>query len=91
MEFIGDKTAAPLLSDTKPDKGLEHEILAQYERAVSLGIVHGELSQYNILIQDRPVIIDWPQSVPADYQGADSIKQADIARIESFFISSSFS
>ena len=78
-------------ADTKPDKHMKGLVLDQYELAVSLGIVHGELSQFNILVSDGPVIIDWPQSVPADYRQAESIRLADIKRIEKFFKSSSVS
>jgi RIO kinase 1 len=79
LEFIGsaDGTAAPRLAETRPDPGELADLWDQLVRSlVSLardGLAHGDLSAYNLLVQDgRLVIIDLPQVVDviANPQGA---------------------
>lgn len=72
MELIVDDTgdAAPRLSDlelTKEQAQAFHAILIRnIARMLCAGIVHGDLSEYNILVdRDGPVIIDLPQSIDA--------------------------
>ena len=92
MAYAGDaQMAAPTLS------GLSLGI-AQLERLfpkvvhnialmLSMGLVHGDLSAYNILYwQDDIVIIDWPQVVDiATNPHAHDIYRRDILRIHSYF------
>lgn len=72
MELVTDEhgSAAPRLNDLE----LTHEQALQYHtfllkevvRMLCAGIVHGDLSEYNILIDTHgPVIIDLPQAVDA--------------------------
>lgn len=72
MEMVADADgdAAPRLADVS----LEAEQAAQYHqilieqvvRMLCAGLVHGDLSEFNILISaDGPVIIDLPQAVDA--------------------------
>jgi RIO kinase 1 len=79
LEFIGsaDGTAAPRLAETRPDPGELADLWDQLVRSlVSLardGLAHGDLSAYNLLVQDgRLVMIDLPQVVDviANPQGA---------------------
>jgi RIO kinase 2 len=50
-------------------------------------LVHGDLSEYNILMADsgRFVFIDWPQSVATSDLGANELLTRDIANIVNFF------
>ncbi len=72
MEFVGNgDRPAPMLKDSKPDRdkaeSLFYEITDLIERMLSLGIVHSDLSPFNILMNgDSPVLIDFPQSVRAN-------------------------
>jgi RIO kinase 1 len=79
LEFIGsaDGVAAPRLAETRPDPGELAELWDQLVHSlVTLardGLAHGDLSAYNLLVQDgRLVIIDLPQVVDviANPQGA---------------------
>jgi RIO kinase 1 len=79
LEFIGssDGTAAPRLAETRPDPGELADLWDQLVRSlVTLardGLAHGDLSAYNLLVQDgRLVMIDLPQVVDviANPQGA---------------------
>jgi RIO kinase 1 len=74
MEFIGtsDGSAAPRLSQTRPERELLPLLFEQLREAMlqlaELGWAHGDLSPYNVLLEGegdaaRLVIIDWPQIV----------------------------
>ncbi len=72
MELVTDSegSAAPRLNDLEltREEALEyHELLIrEVVRMLCAGIVHGDLSEYNILIDAQgPVIIDLPQAVDA--------------------------
>ncbi|RLE89014.1 MAG: serine/threonine protein kinase, partial [Thermoprotei archaeon] len=51
------------------------------------GIVHGDLSEYNVVIQegDRVLIIDWPQWVPSIHPSAPLLLKRDILILSKFF------
>jgi RIO kinase 1 len=72
MELVTDAegNAAPRLNDVDltPElaEELHHELVREVVRMLAAGIVHGDLSEYNILLgADGPVIIDLPQAVDA--------------------------
>jgi RIO kinase 1 len=65
-----DGAAAPRLNDMlfTPEDALRHHaaLLAEVVRMLDAGVVHGDLSEFNILLSaDGPVIIDLPQAVDA--------------------------
>lgn len=71
------------LSD--PEKALEL-ILAEVAAALKLGIIHADLSEFNIIIDDSgPRIIDWPQAVDADHPHAQELLERDLANVLRFF------
>src|SRR5690606_5838862 len=72
MELVTDAegSAAPRLNDldlSAEDARHYHGILIrQIVRMLCAGLVHGDLSEYNVLVgSDGPVIIDLPQAVDA--------------------------
>ncbi|HUN93632.1 MAG TPA: PA4780 family RIO1-like protein kinase [Burkholderiaceae bacterium] len=72
MELVADDAghAAPRLNDveTTPEmaRELHATLLAEVVRMLCAGVVHGDLSEFNILVgADGPVIIDLPQAVDA--------------------------
>jgi len=72
MELVTDDegNAAPRLNDVKltPEIALElhRRLIREVVRMLSAGVVHGDLSEFNILLgADGPVIIDLPQAVDA--------------------------
>jgi RIO kinase 1 len=84
MELVtdGDGHVAPRLGDVAMDKeqALEdHALVMQYVvMMLCAGIVHGDLSEFNVLVDDYgPVIIDLPQAVNAS---ANNNAQAMLAR-----------
>ncbi|MFT7053631.1 MAG: RIO kinase 1 [Psychromonas sp.] len=72
MELITDEEgfAAPRLNDVSmpEDQALEDhlEIMNHVVRMLNIGIIHGDLSEFNVLVDEwGPVIIDLPQAVDA--------------------------
>jgi RIO kinase 1 len=71
MEFIGDRDtgrAAPRLAQLRPDPAQLGDLWEQLLTAMSLlarlGLTHGDLSPYNILVHEgRPLLIDLPQVI----------------------------
>ncbi len=72
MELVADENgeAAPRLNDvvlsTEQAQEYHAMLLQQVVRMLCTGIIHGDLSEFNILLAaDGPVIIDLPQAVDA--------------------------
>lgn len=72
MELVTDDegNVAPRLNDValEPEQAVEdHNMMMEYvKRMLCAGIVHGDLSEFNVLVDDYgPVIIDLPQAVDA--------------------------
>ncbi len=90
MEFIGKNgIPAPLLKDVElesPNRYLG-DILENIKKMyVEANLVHGDLSEYNIMIwKDLPWIIDVSQAVIASHPNSFSLLISDIRRITSFF------
>jgi RIO kinase 1 len=93
MEFIGgpDGVAAQRLStlagDTSDFTELWHDLVGTLEILAEQGLTHGDLSPYNVLVQDdRCIVIDLPQAVDvvANPQG-DAFLGRDCQVIADFF------
>ena len=72
MELVADEDggAAPRLNDVAftPEQARAHHttLIAEVVRMLCAGVIHGDLSEFNILLAaDGPVIIDLPQAVDA--------------------------
>ncbi len=62
------------------------EILDNIRKAYRAGIIHADLSEYNILVEDgRCVIIDWPQWIETGHENALPILERDIDNILAYF------
>ncbi len=90
MDFIGDDDEpAPKLKDVElphPEK-VFNEIIGSIERLfLDANLVHGDLSEYNILYHNsQPVFIDFSQSTAADSPRAIELLERDVRIICSFF------
>lgn len=86
-----DGNPAPRLNDTEltTEQALEFHarLLNQVVRMLCAGIIHGDLSEYNILVgSDGPVIIDLPQAVDAaGNSNASAMLERDVANLASYF------
>ena len=93
MDLITDADGhpAPRLNDIElsPEQALEFHagLLNQVVRMLCAGIIHGDLSEYNILVgADGPVIIDLPQAVDAaGNSSAGTMLERDVANLASYF------
>ena len=93
MELVTDEhgDAAPRLNDVvlTPEQAREHHamLLVQVVRMLCAGVVHGDLSEFNILLaEDGPVIIDLPQAVDAAGNNhARRMLLRDVANLRGFF------
>ena len=86
-----DGNPAPRLNDIEltTEQALEFHarLLNQVVRMLCAGIIHGDLSEYNILVgSDGPVIIDLPQAVDAaGNSNASAMLERDVANLASYF------
>jgi RIO kinase 1 len=88
MEFVGEGTlAAPMLKDTKLDTDrVYEEVIENVKKLYNADLVHGDLSEYNILMhRNQPVIIDLSQAVPRSHPLANELLERDIKNISRFF------
>ena len=93
MELVTDENgeAAPRLNDVMftPEQARAHHamLLLQVVRMLCAGVVHGDLSEFNILLgADGPVIIDLPQAVDAAGNNhASRMLLRDVVNLRDFF------
>ena len=93
MDLIGDGQGdvAPRLNDVALDADTArvyfHQLLHQVVLMLGAGIVHGDLSEFNILLDaDGPVIIDLPQAInAAGNMGAESMLIRDVDNLTQYF------
>ena len=93
MELVTDAhgNAAPRLNDvdfTPEDARLHHQtLIKEVVRMLCAGVVHGDLSEFNILLgSEGPVIIDLPQAVDAAGNNhASSMLERDVGNLSAFF------
>ena len=93
MELVTDPhgDAAPRLNDVQftPEQARAHHrtLMTQVVRMLCAGVVHGDLSEFNILLAvDGPVIIDLPQAVDAAGNNhAQRMLLRDVDNLRGFF------
>ena len=93
MELVvdADGDAAPRLNDVNfsEAQALAHHatLIAEVVRMLCAGVIHGDLSEFNILLAaDGPVIIDLPQAVDAAGNNhAQRMLLRDVANLAVFF------
>jgi RIO kinase 1 len=86
MEMVTDAAGAPAPRlgevDLSRETALEYHafLIGQVVRMLAIGLIHGDLSEFNVLVgQDGPVIIDLPQVVnAAGNNGALAMLQRDV-------------
>jgi RIO kinase 1 len=89
MELVTDAVGdpAPRLSDVDltPETARDYHrlLIQQIVRMLSIGLIHGDLSEFNVLVgPDGPVIIDLPQAVnAAGNNGARAMLERDVNNI----------
>ena len=93
MELVtdGHGNAAPRLNDLELPAAQAREyhrtLMTQVVRMLCAGLVHGDLSEYNVLVgADGPVIIDLPQAMDAaGNNNACSMLERDVDNLATYF------
>jgi RIO kinase 1 len=93
MELVADAQgqAAPRLNDlsftAQEARGHHASLLREVVRMLCAGVVHGDLSEFNILLAaDGPVVIDLPQAVDAAGNNhAPRMLMRDVDNLRAFF------
>jgi len=92
MEYIGQPdAAAPMLRDAGLDPAglgrVQHEVLSFFDRSYNrAGLVHGDLSEYNILIDGKKtVFIDLAQAVVLEHPMAQELLVRDLQNMAAWF------
>ncbi len=93
MELVVDEqgAAAPRLNDLvlTREQAIEYHghLIKEVVKMLCVGIVHGDLSEFNILIDSTgPVIIDLPQAVDAAANNnAPSMLERDVSNLAAYF------
>ncbi len=89
MEFVGDAgDPAPRLKEVElenPDTA--YEVVATYlERMYAADLVHGDLSEYNVLVEDGDlVVIDVGQAVTLHHPNSDGLLRQDCRNVARYF------
>jgi len=61
-------------------------ILNELRKAYKLGVIHGDLSEYNVFVHPEGCeIIDWPQCITPAHVNASELLRRDINNVLSFF------
>ena len=93
MELVTDENgnAAPRLNDlalsATQAREYHHTLIIEVVRMLCAGIVHGDLSEYNVLVGgDGPVIIDLPQAIDAaGNNSAGAMLERDVDNLTAYF------
>ncbi|CAN0594639.1 unnamed protein product, partial [Ectocarpus sp. 12 AP-2014] len=93
MELVADEEgkAAPRLDDVTllPEQARDYhaQIVAEVVRMLSAGLIHGDLSEFNVLVdRNGPVIIDLPQAVnAAGNNNAERMLERDVDNMRRYF------
>ena len=88
-EFIGDDfSPAPRLADIREFDAQKvfDFVLDSMKKLYAAGLVHGDLSEYNILLlNEKPVLIDFSQAVLLSHPNAEEFLLRDVKNICNFF------
>lgn len=89
LEFVGDNgMIAPKLKDAVPKnlKGFFEKIIANIKNLYKAGLVHADLSAFNILnYNEKPIFIDFSQGTELESSMANEYLQRDIRNVCNFF------
>ncbi|MEK6821303.1 MAG: RIO1 family regulatory kinase/ATPase, partial [archaeon] len=89
MEYIGDpENVAPQLKNAKIKnvKRFYETVCESIAKMLDANMIHGDLSEYNILVKDdMPIIIDVGQTVPTIHPNAKKFYERDIRNMLKVF------
>jgi RIO kinase 2 len=66
--------------------GFRNEILELVRGAYQRGVIHADLSEFNVMVRDGEcILIDWPQWVERDHPNGEAILRKDVDNILRYF------
>ena len=86
MEYLEAVQLSDVIELDEPDEFLM-DILGNVRLAYRAGIIHTDLSEYNVMVnqEGRIWIIDWPQYTASDHPNADDILARDVGNVAYYF------
>ncbi|UCH57634.1 MAG: serine/threonine protein kinase [Candidatus Bathyarchaeota archaeon] len=86
MGFIDGYNLVDVATLDDPD-GFLSDILQNARMTYRAGVIHADLSEYNIVVQKsgEVLLIDWPQAVPTDHPNAENLLRRDIYNVLRYF------
>lgn len=86
MGYIEGTQLSKIISLEKPEEFLQ-DILENMNKAYRAGVIHTDLSEYNVLvgIDGKIWIIDWPQYISSKHPNAEEILERDIGNVIHYF------
>jgi len=86
MEKIEGNQIGEIASLEDP-KSFLNEILINVKKSFNAGIIHADLSEFNIMVTNdgRIYIIDWPQYIKKDHKNSEEYLERDLQNILNFF------
>lgn len=86
MSYIDGYNLADVDSLDDPE-GFLDDILRNVRRALSVNVIHTDLSEFNIVVQQdgEVLLIDWPQFVHKDHPNAEMILTRDVHNVLRYF------
>jgi RIO kinase 1 len=87
MGFLGQKELPYPTMDMVGPRGEEDldSILKDIKKMYSAGLVHADISEYNIMLGDVPYLIDFGQGVILDHPNAEMFLERDVKIILKYF------
>ena len=86
MDFIEGMDLIDI-NEIEDTEGLLDEIIENIRLTYKAGLIHGDLSSFNIVLQmdGKPLLIDWPQAEPIDHPNADTLLRRDVENVLTHF------
>jgi RIO kinase 2 len=86
MQYINGIQLSDVINLEEPNVFLL-DILDNIRIIYNAGFIHSDLSEYNVLIDEKADIwiIDWPQYISSDHPNAEEILERDIGNISYYF------
>jgi RIO kinase 2 len=84
MSFVSGVNLSRCTPEDPP--AMLDSILRHVKEAYRLGVIHGDLSEFNVMVDgDRCILIDWPQWVETDHPNAGETLERDLRIILGYF------
>jgi RIO kinase 2 len=86
MGFIDGFNLVDVMELDDPE-GFLDDIMLNVRRTYAGGVIHGDLSSYNIVVtrDGKVLLIDWPQAVPVGHQNAEELLRRDVENVLDYF------